>query len=267
MPFYGKKMLLRSKVLDRINRMVRICVFFFGMSFLVLGTAGCASEAADEFWIEETGAEETDPAEIDSEKQSSEEVGSESEAEKNGLSAVTEKSETDGPMQQALFVVHICGAVCEPGVYELPQDSRIMDAVNAAGGFSENAASDARNLAERIVDGTRIRIPTIEEYEEELLAAETGMDLSKLEDSAVAGIGDPGNVSASAVGGSEEVLVNINTANAAMLQTLPGIGVSRAEAIIAYREQVGAFSCIEDIMKVSGIKQAAFEKLKSRITV
>ena len=148
-----------------------------------------------------------------------------------------EEKETDGPDKEALFVVHNCGAGMVPGVYELEAGSRVIDAVQAAGGFTRDAAEDARNLAEPVLDGNMIRIPTIEEQQKKTASEQ------------------------------EDTRININTADAGKLQTLPGIGESRAAAIIEYRETYGAFSCIEDIMKVAGIKQAAFEKLKEQITV
>ena len=158
---------------------------------------------------------------------------------------VTEETEeTDGPEEEALFVVHICGAVQEPGVYELTAGSRVMDAVEAAGGFAMSAARDARNLAETVQDGSMIRIPTQEEAAAETAADDGKADLQQ-----------------------RDTRVNINTADAALLQTLPGIGAGRAQDIIGYRERYGRFSCIEDIMKVAGIKQATFEKLKDQITV
>lgn len=135
--------------------------------------------------------------------------------------------------------VHICGEVEKPGVYELEEGSRVFQAVEAAGGFTEEASQSSMNLAETIADGMQIVILSKEEAEAVQAAAEE-----------------------SAAG-----LVNINQASKEQLMALPGIGESRAEDIIRYREESGGFQRIEDIMKVSGIKDAAFQKIKDSITV
>ncbi len=141
--------------------------------------------------------------------------------------------------QTPVCFVHICGEVKMPGVYELPEGSRIFEAVSAAGGLTESAAEASLNLAEVISDGMQIVILSKEEADKAQMASE-----------------------AAAAG-----LVNINTASKEQLMTLPGIGESRAEDIIRYREESGGFQCIEDIMKVSGIKDAAFQKIKDSIVV
>lgn len=133
--------------------------------------------------------------------------------------------------------VYVCGAVKAPGVVSLPEGSRAEDALLAAGGFAETAWRDYVNLAERVSDGQKLYFPTLEEADF-LVEQESGSGL-----------------------------VNINTADVAMLCTLPGIGESRARDIIAYRETNGAFKSCEDIMKVSGIKTSVYSKISDRITV
>ncbi len=133
------------------------------------------------------------------------------------------------------YFVHICGEVNQPGVYELPEGSRVFEAVEAAGGFTESAASDSLNLAQKVSDGMKLVV--LSENEAEALLEESGG------------------------------LVNINTASKEQLMTLTGIGESRAEDIIRFREESGGFEKIEDIMKVPGIKNAGFQKIKDRITV
>ena len=139
---------------------------------------------------------------------------------------------------QSMIYVHVCGAVATEGVVVLPEGSRGQDALDAAGGFAENAARNAVNLAGVVTDGMKLYFPTMDEYTEEMPAA-----------------------------GEDSGLVNINTAEAAALCTLPGIGESKAKAIIAYREANGSFESTEDIMKVSGIKENAYDKIKDLITV
>ena len=145
--------------------------------------------------------------------------------------------------------VYICGEVIKPGVYELSGDSRIYEAVDAAGGFTENAARECVNLASKVSDGMQITIYNREEA------------ASLLADSA------PVGENAGKSGTSGSGLVNLNTATKEELMTLKGIGESKAEDIIRYREKSGGFKKIEDIMKVPGIKNTAFQKIKENITV
>ena len=145
--------------------------------------------------------------------------------------------------------VYICGEVIKPGVYELSGDSRIYEAVDAAGGFTENAARESVNLASKVSDGMQITIYNREEAAS--LPAGSG--------SAVGNTGQGGT--------SGSGLVNLNTATKEELMTLKGIGEAKAEDIIRYREKSGGFKKIEDIMKISGIKEAGFQKIKDNITV
>ena len=140
--------------------------------------------------------------------------------------------------------VYVCGAVAAPGVYEVSADSRIYEAVEQAGGMLDTAKTEAVNLAEPLTDGQMIRIPF------------QGEETATQEEDATqnGGIRSDGKV-------------NINTASAEELMTLKGIGQTRAEQIIAYREKHGAFASIEGIMEVDGIKQGTFDKLKDNITV
>ena len=161
-------------------------------------------------------------------------------------------------------VVHICGAVSAPGVYELPAGSRIIDAVEAGGGFLPEADEACCNLAEEIVDGCQIYIMTkTESCADGQTEKKAGIQTSPDSDMQTT----DRNVRSNSATALENGLVNLNTADVAALMTLPGIGESRAKAIISYREQHGAFAQIEDIMKISGIKQAAFSKIKDKITV
>lgn len=142
------------------------------------------------------------------------------------------------PLVTTAFV-HICGEVVCPGVYEVPSDSRIYDVLMLAGGFTEEASEDYLNLAAPVSDGMQIRILSQEEAE-----AERKRQANE------------------ALG-----LININTASVAELCTLPGIGESRAEDIITYRTDNGAFGSPEEIMQVSGIKDSMYEKIKDKICV
>ncbi len=151
--------------------------------------------------------------------------------------------------------IYVCGAVEKPGVYELPEDSRIVDAVDACGGFSDDADETYVNLAAKLDDGIKLYIPTIEETREQ--QASTQIDTFDKGESSFDGGSDSSNSG----------LININRATKEELTLLPGIGNSTAEKIISYREQHGSFKSIEDIMNVSGIKDKLFSKIKDHITV
>lgn len=165
----------------------------------------------------------------------------------------TMSAETSGMDAEELKVciVHICGAVQNPGVYTLTAGSRIWDAVLMAGGLAEDASESSVNLAAPVSDGMQIAIPTKEEAAALIDEVRQADVTGNLQDSE----------------GSGDGLVNLNTATAAELMTLPGIGETRAMAILAYREEKGGFSSIEEIMQVNGIKQGSFEKLREYITV
>lgn len=149
------------------------------------------------------------------------------------------------------IVVHVAGQVQSPGVYELEEGSRIWDAVEAAGGFTEEAAQDAVNLASVLQDAMKITIPSQEEVRQGLAPSVT--ETAEME---------IGNTTQTNNG-----LVNINTADKTGLMTIPGIGETRAEAILQYRKEHGSFAAIEDIMNVTGIKEGLFEKIREHITV
>ena len=174
-------------------------------------------------------------------------------------------SEGDMPPREdmPLVYIHVCGLVCTPGVYGLPAGSRVYEAIEAAGGFSEAAVPDYLNLGQVLEDGMKIQVPDREQAEE---WKARGLTQSGISAGAVsAGVQTPGRTGTGE--GGAKAMVNLNTASKEDLMTLRGIGESRAEDIIHYREAFGGFKSIEDIMNVSGIKDAAFEKIKDSITV
>ena len=153
-----------------------------------------------------------------------------------------------------VVVVYVCGAVNNPGVYELPGGSRMDDAVCAAGGFSEDADMTYVNLAAKVSDGLKLQIPTVQETADEA-------QVRKIDSF------DGDNIALSSAESDGGGLININTASREQLVTLPGIGDGIAGKIIKYRDENGSFKSIEDIMKVSGIKDKLFSKIKDHITV
>ena len=150
-----------------------------------------------------------------------------------------EVSDTDTAEASTTIFVYVCGAVVNPGVVELPWDSRVADALKACGGFTEDARRDVINLAEKVADQDMVRFPSMDE---EISSTET-------------------------VPSENGGKININTADVSQLITLSGIGESRARDIITYRETNGGFADIEDIKKVPGIKESIYSKICDKITV
>ena len=151
--------------------------------------------------------------------------------------------------------VHITGKIKNEGVIELDEGSRIIDAVNKAGGFTKEADSNKVNLAYVLADGTKIYIPSKnEEYNEQrkYITHESGENVITEENKMVE---------------VKNSLININKATQTELETLPGIGPSIALKIISYREEQGDFTNIEDIKNISGIGDSKFEKIKELICV
>lgn len=164
-----------------------------------------------------------------------------------------DKSGMDSSADTMIFV-DVCGAVKTPGVYQLPGGSRIFQAIEMAGGFLEEAETGLVNQAGILEDGQQVRIYTKDEAEE-------------LKGAAVSAVGGGQQQESALVQQNTEGKVNINRADKAALMTLNGIGETRAEAIIEYREKTGGFSGIEELMLVDGIKEKIYEKLKDKITV
>lgn len=172
--------------------------------------------------------------------------------EKFAIGPPVNSSEDSSPVKIEVpsVIIHITGAVKNPGVYQLKSTDRVIDAVRIAGGATEVANLDAVNLAALLRDGQKIIIPykilknPEEENNENIYKSIEGMYSS-----------------------STSGKININTANASTLQTLPGIGPVLSERIIEYRNQNGLFGIIDDIKDVSGIGEKKFEGIKDLICV
>jgi len=145
--------------------------------------------------------------------------------------------------------VHVAGAVVRPGVYELGENSRVEDAVEAAGGFVVEADKNALNLAAHLEDGERLDIPYVAGFIPE--ETEGFVVITEGTTSPLAG----------------EELVDINTASLEELDKLPGIGPTIAQRIIDYRTENGPFATIDDIVNVPGIGSATFDEIRDQITV
>ncbi|HCA20783.1 MAG TPA: hypothetical protein DEO87_00205 [Lachnospiraceae bacterium] len=185
----------------------------------------------------------------------------EDDASDKNISAVSEhdqeESETDGDnikvateeqYHEEAVRVYVCGAVVNEGVYELSAGNIVDDALEMAGGYRSDAYRGYVNLAAPVTDGMRIYFPTEAEMTEAVLSDTDGS--STIDDSM-----------------NHDDKVNINTADKNELTKLPGIGESRAEDIIRYREENGKFKSINEIMNVNGIKEGIFNKIRDLITI
>lgn len=151
------------------------------------------------------------------------------------------------------LLVHVAGEVEAPGVVEVPAGSRVLDAVEAAGGSTGRADLARLNLARPVQDGERVWVPA------------PGEEVPELVDPAGPVASGPG--SAGAGGGQEALSIDLNAADQALLEELPGVGPSTAQAILAWREEHGEFSRVEELLEVSGIGEKTLERLRPHVTV
>jgi len=154
----------------------------------------------------------------------------------------SQKSETEEVVEKDLITVDVKGAVKSPGIYDLPVGSRINDAVQKAGGLTDNADSKSINLAQRISDEALVYVPT----KEETTSQEAHSNASNTK---------------------ENKKVNLNKASLEELKQVKGLGGKRAQDIIDHRETNGKFKSVDDLKKVSGIGAKTVEKLKEYVTV
>ena len=144
--------------------------------------------------------------------------------------------------ETSTIFVHVCGAVKQPDVYELPAGARVCDAIKAASGFRKKADDTFINQAEALMDGQQIYVPF---KDKEGSNVQTSTEQTS----------------------SNTGKVSINNATAEELMTLPGIGESKAQSILTYREEQGAFQTIEDLMNIPGIKEGVYNQLKDYIVL
>ncbi len=261
MSFQESSHSLRSRLhLGDINPAVLIGVIVLVIVVIVcVGFAVITIFGAHDFSVAKAEDDLQTYDEVQNETQSSDE--SQTASSQNREAA--QESVVESSQQAAQICVHVGGCVAFPGVYYLDANSRVIDAVEAAGGFGENAASDAINLARVLSDGEQIIVLTNEEVEQTpavtTTESATGTDTSAGTDTSV-GAG-------ASTGAQASSKININTADSSQLQTLNGIGEATAAKIIAYREENGAFAAIEDIKLVSGIGDKKFENIKDEICV
>lgn len=236
-----------------MRKTIRINILLLSVCIMLCGCTRREQLVLKEVSEERLSAEQQIPQEDKIEEQN--EVKLQSTGEQN---APAEKAEPH------TIYVHVCGAVVNPSVYELPAGSRVYEAVQIAGGFTEDADESYVNQAQTLSDGVKLVIPTIEQTQA-MVTENSEVDLVGI-------VGEQGGVqetAASAQGetASSDGKININTASEAELCNIPGIGATRAAAIVAYRQEKGGFSSVEDIMNVSGIKEGTYEKIKDSIKV
>lgn len=160
-----------------------------------------------------------------------------------------------GTSSGSQVVVHVAGAVREPGVVVLAPGARVDDAIDAAGGLLEDADPDQLNLARALTDGEQVRVPHV------------GEDASAWAQGSGTTGGASGTAGTGGNGAGGSGLVDVNTADATALEDLPGIGPALAERIVAYREEHGPFGSVDDLTDVPGIGDAKLEALRDSATV
>ena len=232
----------KERTLFNDKKIKYYCFPVISVLFILAVMTGCGNREA-QFLID--GLQQA-RAEVDAEEAQAPE-------EQDQLSDEKEVKETGAPEKEhnSFIYVDVCGAVVNPGVFQLEEGSRVFQAIEAAGGYLPEAAETCVNRAEVLSDGQQLYILTREEMEQQGINAGT------------AGNAAMNQPDAAGLDGK----VNINTADESQLTTLTGIGATRAQAIIAYREENGPFSAIEDIMNVQGIKEGTFQKIKDDIVV
>lgn len=171
------------------------------------------------------------------------------------LNAATQPPEAAGAPAGSIVVVHVIGAVKHPGVFELRLGSRVLDAVNKAGGLGKDAAPESINLAAEIGDGQQIRIPRRGEAN---VPPGTSMPSGQFSTP-----GAPGSAGTGAVGANGKI--NINSASGIELETLPGIGPALAKRITDFRQSNGPFKNFEELDAVSGIGPSMLATLRQKV--
>lgn len=162
---------------------------------------------------------------------------------------------TAPPGGASVVFVHVHGQVASPGLFELPEGSRVVDVVAAAGGFTAEADQAAVNLARPLVDGEQLRVPAVGEV----------VDGSPADGGP--GGGAVGGGGGAASGAAVDGVVDLNLADDATLQTLPGVGPATAAAILAWRDENGRFRSVDDLLGVPGIGPKTLEKLRDQVRV
>ena len=282
-------MKIKSKI-----RSVQI-IFSIFMLLIFTGLTGCKDERT-EFLEEELVQEEnveTSGRDVEQENPKATESGGSGEKSEENKTDISQKKQSESEEEQDLtdtnqqqqqpevselpqiIYVDICGAVTSPGVYELPYGSRVFQAIEKAGGYLPEAAASYLNRAKGLSDGQQIYVPTQAEVDSQAIAAtedgtetSTGNDTNNGNGQESAGATEvASDTTGNGTASGTDQKINLNTADVSKLTTLTGVGESKALAIIAYREENGPFTSVEDIMNVPGIKEGTYEKIKDKIAI
>lgn len=224
---------------------VRKIMFILAAALFIVGSAGCGRQE-EGLLLTEAGEEAQAGSDVSASAAGADEGPAAGHGPDEGGSSRADAQETSVPGETPLIYVQVSGAVNKPGVYALPEGSRVFQAVELAGGLSEEADVKSLNQAQALTDGEMIWVLAVGEA-----AAQ-----------AVPG-GNPPDASA----GADDGRVNLNTATKEELTSLPGIGEAKAGSILAWREANGSFAQIEDLMKIEGIKEGVFSKIKDYVKV
>ena len=234
MPFLDDINVAREKVpVGRVSRPMLLGIASFAVIVAILAVLGVASSARGDFVVGNTASSSSAAIENTQEGETAPQ-------------AIVSSSST------AHLCIYVVGAVKKPGVYTLDGGARVTDAIEAAGGFKKNADPIAVNLARLVCDGEQITIPEQGEAQTETQVVREG---------------DSGTDTNQTTGVAVNGKVNINSAIASELETLPGIGQVTAEKIIANREAEGPFAAPEDLKRVSGIGEKKYDAIADLITV
>ena len=261
--YKGENMYKKNEKSNEYNRKrSRIFRWSIWLFTALICFSGCGKETdqetkqMEEVYVEEAKSDKPQSGKQPEESQKGQKAGAfeeeqELQAEEQDQEGQKRTEEQEAKEQTGTIWVYVSGAVCQPGVYELPEGSRLFEALERAGGMTETADPDFLNQAELLVDGVQIKVPTKEEVA-----------------SGIAEKAAPDNPGTSAEsGGAPGGKVNLNTATKEELMTLPGIGEAKADSILTYRESAGGFQSIEQIKEIEGIKDGVFEKIKELIAV
>lgn len=232
----------------------------------------CGCTRREQLVLDSEGTVQTGEPAVEQADEATEESMQKNEAAEESMQADEASKESIQKDEEQTICVHVCGAVKKPAVYELPVGSRVYEAVAKAGGFTEDADESYVNQAQALADGVKLVIPTRQQTSKMeasgeteapigIVEAEEGVNVSENGGSGKFAEADGGQTSAS------DGKIDINTASEAELCGIPGIGATRAAAIVAYRQERGNFTSIEEIMNVSGIKEGTYAKIKDRIKV
>ncbi len=228
-----------------MNKLNKTAYMLFIWAFVCLSAGGCAAKSSASMYLE--AKEQTEETRTDKENAGQDAL--------DGQTVFDDNGESDEKTDSGICFVYVCGAVNQPGVFELAKGSRVYEAIALAGGLRGDAYSKGINQAEQIQDGDMIEVLTKKEHAR--LCEQTGET----------GLCEQTGEAAMHRKEPQDGLIDINTASEAELMTLNGIGQAKAANIIAYRESSGGFGAPEEIMNVSGIGEGVYAKIQDKIKV